>query len=147
MAPLQNLVLVLAIACIITSPAIARDISPASSNSNTLKARLTTGLKDDAGLTDCWNALLELRSCSNEIVLFFLNGQSYLGLDCCYAIRTITHQCWPSMLTSLGFTAEEGDILRGYCDAETAAPPAAPPSASKANDGNAKTLTSVEIIV
>ncbi|KAI3894512.1 hypothetical protein MKW92_030331, partial [Papaver armeniacum] len=33
------------------------------------------------------------------------------------AIRIITRECWPSMLASVGFTAEEGDILRGYCDA------------------------------
>ncbi|MFS7952995.1 putative Prolamin-like domain-containing protein [Helianthus anomalus] len=71
--------------------------------------------KDSGGLTDCWNALLELKSCTNEIVLFFLNGDSYLTMDCCRAIRTITYGCWPSMLTSLGFTSEQGDILQGYC--------------------------------
>ncbi|KAK4840606.1 hypothetical protein QYF36_013655 [Acer negundo] len=40
-------------------------------------------------LVECWNALLEVKSCSNEIILFFLNG----------------------------FTAQEGNILRRYCDA------------------------------
>ncbi|XP_010250947.1 PREDICTED: egg cell-secreted protein 1.4-like [Nelumbo nucifera] len=84
-----------------------------------LAARLEGG---EGGIADCWTALLELRSCTNEIILFFLNGEAYLGLDCCRAIRIITRQCWPSMLNSLGFTAEEGDILRGYCDA-TASPP------------------------
>lgn len=63
----------------------------------------------------CWNALFEIKSCTNEIILFFFNGESYLGKDCCKAIRTITYNCWPSMLTSIGFTAEEVDILRGYC--------------------------------
>ncbi|WMV26776.1 hypothetical protein MTR67_020161 [Solanum verrucosum] len=63
----------------------------------------------------CWNALFELKSCTNEIILFFFNGESYLGKDCCRAIRTITYNCWPSMLSSVGFTAEEVDILRGYC--------------------------------
>ncbi|GAY49343.1 hypothetical protein CUMW_118400 [Citrus unshiu] len=29
----------------------------------------------------------------------------------------------PAMLTSLGFTAEEGNILRGYCDASSAPSP------------------------
>ncbi|XP_076901368.1 egg cell-secreted protein 1.5-like [Bidens hawaiensis] len=73
------------------------------------------GEKDSGGLVDCWNALLELNSCTNEIVLFFVNGETYLSIDCCRAIRTITYGCWPSMLTSLGFTSEEGDVLQGYC--------------------------------
>lgn len=81
-----------------------------------LVARLR-GEKDIAGLMDCWNALLELKSCTNEIILFFLNGDSYLTMECCRAIRIITYGCWPSMLTSLGFTSEEGDILQGYCGA------------------------------
>ncbi|PWA96120.1 Prolamin-like domain-containing protein [Artemisia annua] len=75
------------------------------------------GEKDKGGLMDCWNALLELKSCTNEIILFLLNGDSYLTIDCCRAIRIITYGCWPSMLTSLGFTSEEGDILKGYCGA------------------------------
>ncbi|PIA53010.1 hypothetical protein AQUCO_01000699v1 [Aquilegia coerulea] len=79
---------------------------------------------------DCWNALLELKSCTNEIVLFFVDGETYLGLECCRAIRIITRECWPSMLTSLGFTAQEGDILRGYCDASsTPTSPIAPAEA------------------
>ncbi|KAK1436402.1 hypothetical protein QVD17_02181 [Tagetes erecta] len=80
-----------------------------------LAARLQGDQKDSGGLMDCWNALLELKSCTNEIILFFVNGDSYLTMDCCRAIRTITYDCWPSMLTSLGFTSEEGDILQGYC--------------------------------
>ncbi|KAL4559094.1 hypothetical protein LXL04_031227 [Taraxacum kok-saghyz] len=71
--------------------------------------------KDMAGLMECWNALLELKSCTNEIILFFINGDSYLTMECCRAIRIITYECWPSMLTSLGYTSEEGDILKGYC--------------------------------
>lgn len=79
-------------------------------------------------MMECWSAVTELRSCTNEIVLFFLNGESYLGHDCCLAIRTVTHHCWPAMLASVGFTAEEADILRGFCDAEVGAhaPPATP---------------------
>ncbi|XP_026458034.1 egg cell-secreted protein 1.2-like [Papaver somniferum] len=76
-----------------------------------------------AGMVECWNALYELRSCTNEIILFFMDGDMYLGLECCRAIRIITRDCWPSMLTSVGFTAEEGDILRGYCDASSSAAP------------------------
>ncbi|KAE8728283.1 hypothetical protein F3Y22_tig00004630pilonHSYRG00109 [Hibiscus syriacus] len=33
------------------------------------------------------------------------------------------------MLTSLGFTSEEGNVLRGYCEASSA-PVAAPPHAT-----------------
>nr|XP_009788567.1 PREDICTED: egg cell-secreted protein 1.4-like [Nicotiana sylvestris]XP_016457695.1 PREDICTED: egg cell-secreted protein 1.4-like [Nicotiana tabacum]AKZ17063.1 egg cell 1 [Nicotiana tabacum] len=75
-------------------------------------ARLQLG---EGSMPVCWNALFEIKSCTNEIILFFFNGESYLGKDCCKAIRTITYNCWPSMLTSIGFTAEEVDILRGYC--------------------------------
>lgn len=83
-------------------------------------------------LVDCWNALLEIKTCSNEIVLFFLNGTTDIGPECCRSIAVITRNCWPAMLTSLGFTAEEGNILRGYCDAAAASspPPASPPLAA-----------------
>nr|CAD1839865.1 unnamed protein product [Ananas comosus var. bracteatus] len=74
-----------------------------------------------------------------EVILFFLNGETYLGPSCCRAIRVIEHHCWAAdvLLASLGFTAQEGDILRGYCDAandssdpSTPQPPPAPPSIS-----------------
>ncbi|MCL7043852.1 hypothetical protein MKW94_019852 [Papaver nudicaule] len=80
-----------------------------------------------AGMTECWSALYELRSCTNEIILFFMDGEMYLGIECCRAIRIITRECWPSMLTSVGFTAEEGDILKSYCDAPHSAPPSSSP--------------------
>ncbi|GAY46751.1 hypothetical protein WN943_010008 [Citrus x changshan-huyou] len=63
---------------------------------------------------------MKLKSCSNEIVIFFLNSQADIGLDYCHAIDIITHNCWPAMLTSLGFTTKEGNILRGYYDASSA---------------------------
>lgn len=85
---------------------------------------IETALKNGPGLADCWSALLELRSCTNDIVLFFLDGESNLSLDCCRAVRVITRECWPTMLTSLGFSVHEGDVLRGYCDAETEISPA-----------------------
>lgn len=85
-----------------------------------LKAQFDSGTI--YGWAECWNALYELRACTNEIVLFFLNGESRLGLDCCRAIQVLTRNCWPTMFVSVGFTAQEGDILRGYCDA-SAAPP------------------------
>ncbi|XP_059309623.1 egg cell-secreted protein 1.1-like [Lycium ferocissimum] len=83
--------------------------------STTLLTRLK--LQDEEGSTPCWESLFELQACTGEIMLFFINGETYLGQDCCGAIRTIERQCWPSMLGSLGFTSEEGDILHGYCDA------------------------------
>lgn len=75
------------------------------------------------GMMECWNALLELKWCTNEIILFLFNGESYLGLDCCKAIRVISLHCWPSMLNSLGFTSEEGDILRDYCGTSSSPEP------------------------
>ncbi|KAL5555782.1 hypothetical protein UlMin_038018 [Ulmus minor] len=88
------------------------------------------GASGEGGLADCWGALVQLKSCTNEIVLFFLNGDTNLGPGCCRAIGFITRSCWPTMLTSIGFTTEEGDILRGYCDAAspeiTTAPSPAP---------------------
>ncbi|RZC57082.1 hypothetical protein C5167_004389 [Papaver somniferum] len=83
--------------------------------------------EDGAGMVECWNALYELRSCTNEIILFFMDGEMYLGIECCRAIRIITRECWPSMLTSVGFTAEEGDTLRGYCDASHSTAPRSSP--------------------
>lgn len=82
------------------------------------------------GLVECWTALLELKSCSNEIVLFFLNGEAHIGPACCQAVVFIARNCWPAMLTSLGFTVQEGDILQGYCDAVAAAAPPLPISPS-----------------
>ena len=50
-----------------------------------------------------------------------MNGESYIGHECCVAVRGATRHCWPAMLASVGFTAEEADVLRGFCDAEEAA--------------------------
>ncbi|XP_030540263.1 egg cell-secreted protein 1.4-like [Rhodamnia argentea] len=94
-----------------------------------LAARLEA-VEASGGLVECWSALVELKSCTNEIILFFLNGETSLGPGCCGAIDVITRNCWPAMLTSLGFTAEEGNILRGYCDAAAGGAPAASPTPS-----------------
>ncbi|XBH56612.1 hypothetical protein VPH35_078399 [Triticum aestivum] len=58
-------------------------------------------------------------SCTGEIILFFLNGEAYLGPGCCRAICVIEQRCWAAdlMLSVIGFTPEEGDMLKGYCDA------------------------------
>ncbi|KAJ0236484.1 Egg cell-secreted protein 1.5 [Hirschfeldia incana] len=75
-------------------------------------------------LVDCWNAALELKSCTDEIVKFFMsrNGTAEPGVtggidkDCCGAIGLIGKECWSVMFTSLGLTNMEGDMLREYCD-------------------------------
>ncbi|XP_052206878.1 egg cell-secreted protein 1.4-like [Diospyros lotus] len=109
-----------------TAAAAARDlpVQPAA----VLGFNLTARLETDGGLMGCWNAMAEIKSCSNEIVLFFINGETDIGPACCQAISMITHHCWPAMLTALGFTLEEGDVLRGYCDASSG--PAPSPSAA-----------------
>jgi len=76
--------------------------------------------------TICWDSLLALQACTGEVVMFFLNGEIYLGPRCCQAIRVIEHQCWPEMLISLGFTTQEGDLLEGYCEAAAHSPPPPP---------------------
>lgn len=81
------------------------------------------------GFGECWGAVMGLSSCYGEILLFFVNGESYIGPDCCVAIRGATRYCWPAMLASVGFTAEEADVLRGFCDGEEAEATRAPPPA------------------
>ncbi|KAK1275800.1 Egg cell-secreted protein 1.4 [Acorus gramineus] len=82
------------------------------------------------GAMECWESLVELRACTGEVILFFLNGETHLGEPCCGAIGYIERHCWPSMLTSIGFTPEEGDLLLGYCDSDSSA---APPTTGKTN--------------
>ncbi|KAF9607459.1 hypothetical protein IFM89_035597 [Coptis chinensis] len=60
-----------------------------------LKARLY-----GEGGGDCWNAVLQLKSYTSEIIIFFLDGEAYLGIPCCRAIRIITRNCWPVELGS-----------------------------------------------
>jgi hypothetical protein len=131
MAAFKNLALFLSLTLLISSniSTAARDILINKPGFNSLSARL----EDESSLVECWNALVEIKSCTNEIVLFFMTGQADIGPDCCRAIHTITHNCWPAMFTSLGFTDEEGNILRGYCDASPNSPsiyfsPASAPS-------------------
>ncbi|XAR48658.1 hypothetical protein NMG60_11031547 [Bertholletia excelsa] len=68
--------------------------------------------------TTCWESVMEIRSCIGEVLTFFLNGEAYLGPGCCRAVRTIVHDCRPSMLDALGFTAEETHLLDDYCEGE-----------------------------
>ncbi|KAI3914194.1 hypothetical protein MKW92_002787 [Papaver armeniacum] len=87
---------------------------------------LAARLQSDGSYSECWDSLTELQSCTGEVILFFLNGETHLGRNCCRAIHIIQHNCWPAMLGSLGFTEEEGNILRGYCDATADVVPAPP---------------------
>lgn len=80
------------------------------------KSNLAARLKLDEESSNCWNSLIQLHACSGEVILFFLNGETHLGHSCCEAIQTIEHQCWPAVLGSLGFSTDETDILKGYCD-------------------------------
>ncbi|KAI4383512.1 hypothetical protein MLD38_009343 [Melastoma candidum] len=118
MALKASLVLSLYIPCLFLATVgrafASRDLPDVVRPGHDLAARLEGGR---GGMADCWTALVELKSCSSEIVLFFLNGETVIGPECCRAIEIITHNCWPAMLASLGFTSEEGNILRGYCDA------------------------------
>ncbi|CAM0874599.1 unnamed protein product [Alopecurus aequalis] len=151
MAPVLNIIVALFALVAVTGPGVVvssptsdADGAPAAAPAP-LVARLHLAFlampADDAegqqpgqgggGWMECFGAVTELRSCTNEIVLFFINGESWLGRDCCLAIRTVTRHCWPSMLASVGFTSEEADVLRGFCDAEVGgahAPPPPPPA-------------------
>ncbi|GMJ08656.1 EGG CELL 1.4 [Hibiscus trionum] len=113
--------LLVLVCCLLACDASARKLSSSGKPGRTLTARLD----DNGGLAECWSALNELKSCTDEIILFFVNGQTDIDSECCRAIEVITRNCWPTMLTSLGFTPEEGNTLRGYCDASPAPGPAA----------------------
>ncbi|KAJ0025243.1 hypothetical protein Pint_07908 [Pistacia integerrima] len=97
---------------------------------NSSRSSLVARLKLDNESSSCWDSLTQLQSCSGELIMFFLNGETNLGPGCCQAIRTISHQCWPAMIGTLGFTAEESDVLQGYCDSE---PPHEAPVAEAAS--------------
>ncbi|BFG35143.1 hypothetical protein CerSpe_214170 [Prunus speciosa] len=112
-----------------TTTARSLNYNPIGSNPNpnpNLEARLNL----DEESSNCWDSLFQLHACSGEVVMFFLNGETYLGHGCCVVIRTIEHQCWPALLGTLGFTTEETDVLKGYCDEadHIQSPPVRPPS-------------------
>ncbi|KAI4970429.1 egg cell-secreted protein 1.1-like [Hordeum vulgare subsp. vulgare] len=93
-----------------TATVFARAAAPASDLAERLQG---------VGQQQCWEMLMDVRSCTGEIILFFLNGEAYLGPGCCRAVRAVVESCWAAddMLSVIGFTAEEGDMLKGYCDA------------------------------
>ena len=89
-------------------------------------SNLMARLKLDDESSNCWDSLIQLQACTGEVILFFLNGETYLGPSCCQAIRIIGQHCWPAMFGTIGFTTEEVDVLEGYCDEETAHSPPLP---------------------
>ncbi|KAK8499784.1 hypothetical protein V6N13_038853 [Hibiscus sabdariffa] len=125
---LPHLFHVLVLVCCLLASVASSSARQLSSSAHTLASRLD----DNRGLAECWDALNELKACTDEIVVFFVHGQTDIDSDCCRAIEVITRNCWSAMLTSLGFTSEEGYILRGYCDASPAAADVAAPTPAPA---------------
>ncbi|KAL4276707.1 hypothetical protein AHAS_Ahas20G0234100 [Arachis hypogaea] len=115
--------LLMSLACFVVFATATRDLAMKAKQHQDLSIRISRlqGKNSDDNneeeAVNCWDSLLELKSCSNEIVLFFLNGESHLGHECCHVIYVFTRNCWPALLTSFGFTVEETNIIRGYCDA------------------------------
>ncbi|KDO63471.1 hypothetical protein CISIN_1g044706mg [Citrus sinensis] len=99
---LKHMFFILALTCLIMTN-IANATSRNDRLNNNMKPSydLATRLEASGGLTD----------------------QADIGPDCCRAIDIITRNCWPAMFISLEFIAEEGNILRGYCDASSAPSP------------------------
>jgi len=97
----------------------------------TASSRHISGQVGDSGTTnntangtrmigDCWTALHDVETCSNEIASYFKNGTIDIGTtgySCCHVIKTVTRDCWPNLLNIVGVTSEECNILRGYCGA------------------------------
>lgn len=117
---------ILILIALVTTLASSAPMTKSRSLSNPSTSSLASRLKLEG--SNCWESLLQLQACSGEIIMFFLNGETYLGQGCCQAIRVIGHERWPNVVGSLGFTTEETDILQGYCDEEAvhSPPPATP---------------------
>ncbi|GMI91691.1 EGG CELL 1.1 [Hibiscus trionum] len=82
------------------------------------RSDLLARLKLDEESPYCWDSLIQLQSCTGELIMFFLNGETEIGQSCCRAIRTVSRQCWPNMIDTLGFTTQETHIVEGYCNHE-----------------------------
>ncbi|KAL5217534.1 hypothetical protein ABZP36_018218 [Zizania latifolia] len=113
--PVLPLMLLLLLAVANTAAAMG-SATPAPAMGLGLAERLEL---EGEGSQQCWEVLMEIKSCTGEIILFFLNGEAYLGPGCCRTIRVIEQSCWAAdaMLSVIGFTPEEGNMLKGYCDA------------------------------
>ncbi|KAI3873401.1 hypothetical protein MKW98_008053 [Papaver atlanticum] len=62
---------------------------------------LAARLQSNGSYSECSDSLAELQACTGEVILFFLNGETHLGRNCCQAIHIIQHNCWPAMFGSL----------------------------------------------
>lgn len=114
---LKHGLLLLALACFVAYGTATRD-------SVMMKWPIQDPKEEDH--VECWSNLIGLKSCSNEIMHFFINGQFDIGPNCCCAITVITDSCWPTMFTHLGFTYQEARYILGYCDATASSPALAP---------------------
>ncbi|XVF37204.1 hypothetical protein REPUB_Repub19eG0126300 [Reevesia pubescens] len=67
-------------------------------------------LKDDES-SICWDSLIQLQSCTGELIMFFPECRRNLLrprlLPYCITVRAIAQQCWPTIIDALGFTPEE----------------------------------------
>uniref|UniRef100_A0ACD5XJK0 Uncharacterized protein n=1 Tax=Avena sativa TaxID=4498 RepID=A0ACD5XJK0_AVESA len=112
--------LLLLLVLVATTAPSAAGARPATTSARVVDARAAKRLAERLeGDGPCWESLMDIKSCTGEIILFFLNGEAYLGPGCCRAIRVIEQRCWAAdtMLSVIGFTPEEGDMLKGYCEA------------------------------
>ncbi|KAJ4909203.1 Egg cell-secreted protein 1.1 [Raphanus sativus] len=107
-----TLMIMVASSTVTSRPLMKPTVAAALSPSTSLVYRLR--LDEETGY--CWDSLMQLQHCSGELILFFLNGETYIGPGCCSAIRTVGRKCWTTMIGVLGFTPQEGDVLQGYCD-------------------------------
>ncbi|ONH90434.1 hypothetical protein PRUPE_8G053400 [Prunus persica] len=96
----------------LTMPFLATSARPLNPNLIRLNLNLAARLNLNEESSNCWDSF------------------------CCEAIRAIEHQCWPVLLGTLGFTAEEADVLKGYCDEADyiKSPPSNPPSPPSSHD-------------
>ncbi|KAH0976408.1 hypothetical protein GBA52_026127 [Prunus armeniaca] len=110
----------------LTMPFLATSARPLNPNLIQSNLNLAARLNLDEESSNCWDSF------------------------CCEVIRTIEHQCWPVLLGTLKFTAEETDVLKGYCDEadHVKSPPSNPPSLSSIHDPtNVKVLLGLEKLV
>ena len=104
------------ISFLIHNPSTTAKTIPNSINNNNNLSILDLATNNNTNTTtDCWTSLSKLRTCLNEIVGFFLNGYTEIDEPCCEAIEVIVHHCLPSMISALGYTVEEGNLLATYC--------------------------------
>ncbi|XP_016650514.1 PREDICTED: egg cell-secreted protein 1.1 [Prunus mume] len=92
-------------------PFLATSARPLNSNIIQSNLNLAAMLNLDEESSNCWESLFQLQACSGEVVMFFKNG----------------------------FTVEENDVLKGYCDeaihvkSHTSNPPSPPSSHDPTN--------------